>query len=148
MVCQQCFEDRSLYILSLRDSTTSLLTTSVLFTTCLPFSKPVRHHNQPLQGPPRFLCIILTPPTKHLCLEDEACQPINSSTAHTIYYKIIEFERQNFCDYFTFVAFMVVTITCTELYCYTDNWQKTFTDKQQNCKKLCPWNILRYMVFP
>ena len=95
MVCQQCFEDRSLYILSLRDSTTSLLITSVLFTTCLPFSKPVRHHNQPLQGPPRFLCIILTPPTKHLCLEDEACQPINSSTAHTIYYKIIEFEGQN-----------------------------------------------------
>ena len=43
--------------ISLRDSTTSLLvlrdlwpTTPVLFTTCLPFSKPIRHHNHPLQG--------------------------------------------------------------------------------------------------
>ena len=43
--------------ISLRDSTTSLLvlrdlwpTTPVLFTTCLQFSKPVRHHNHPLQG--------------------------------------------------------------------------------------------------
>ena len=43
--------------MSLRDSTTSLSvlrdlwpTMPVLLTTCLPFSKPIRHHNHPLQG--------------------------------------------------------------------------------------------------